>query len=1162
MQQGMKSRAHSRNRAISVIVATASVPVLLAAQAAVAQAGVSAAGTAAAGRSAQQPLTAAQAAQLSRNANQHVVVLLKNQPSQAPEGSREATQRAAMVSADQGPLIRELSLVHATHVKRYQLINGFAATVSKGEAARLAANPAVAKVIPDSLIMGPSPQDLAENAGTATSGTGAKYKLLPGACLPNGQVELEPEALSVTHTASLSPSAKTARSLGFTGAGVKVGFMADGIDTHNVNFIDSDGNSVFVDYKDFSGDGTAAPTSGDEAFLDANSIAGQGLEVYNTQDFSAQSPVAPCNIRIEGVAPGVQLVGLKVFGENDASTTSGFLAAINYAVEVDDVNVLNQSFGSNPFPDITSQDAIKQADEAAVAAGVTVTVSSGDAGSTNTIGSPATDPAVISVGASTDFRFYAQTDYAAADRFARAGWLDDNISSLSSGGFDETGGTIDLVAPGDLSFASCTASSTYSGCVNFLGEPSDIEESGGTSQSSPLTAGAAALVIQAFRKTHDGANPTPALVKQILLSTADDLGVPADEQGAGLLDTYKAVELAESAPDSSGTPAPTGQTLLTSTNQLNGIANPGVMKHWTTTVTNTGTGTQVVHVSGRAFGPAQNVQTGSVTLSDTASKHFTNYSGVENNYGVLHFTVPADVNRVYASIAYPGTPANGNNSRVRLILIDPLGEFAAHSLPQGVGNFGSVDVRKPAPGKWTAVIFSDVSTSNGTVGKVHFEANTNNFTSFGSVSPKKLTLAPGASGNFAFSASTPSTPGDASGAVVLNSGHGATSIPVTLRSLVNVALGGTFSGTLTGGNGRPPGEGQAFYYEFVVPSGANSINANFTLANDPSDQVSGYLVNPAGETEGYGSNDLATGVGSGGAFTLTPGLKTSMYTVNPTPGTWTLIVDIANNVVGDEISQSFTGNIAFNNTDVTATGLPDSSSTTLPAGEAVPVQVKIRNTGSAAEDFFVDPRLTTQGSVALAPVSQVTDVPLPMPATEVPPEWVVPAQASAVTVTSTASLPAMFDYEPFTGDPDLVSVPGSGSDTAVGSFTPAAGSVTAGGWAAFPDEIAADGYGSGSAPAGTVNMTMSAQIEEFDSTITSTVGDFWQRAVTPSAPFGIFTISPGQTRTITVTITPSGPSATTVSGNLYVDVFAADVQPYGQQAGSEVAALPYEYTIG
>ena len=151
------------------------------------------------------------------------------------------------------------------------------------------------------------------------------------------------------------------------------------------------------------------------------------------------------------MAPGVSLVGLDAFDKDGLSPSSAILEAIDWAVTRDHVNVLNESIGGLTFPDTQTADLVQEADDAAVSAGVTVTVAAGDTGVYDTINSPATDPNVITTASTTTFHAQAQVgkfaSFVGADGHSVKGWVNDNISSLDSGGEDSAGRTVDLAAP-------------------------------------------------------------------------------------------------------------------------------------------------------------------------------------------------------------------------------------------------------------------------------------------------------------------------------------------------------------------------------------------------------------------------------------------------------------------------------------------------------------------------------------------------------------------------------------------------------------------------------------------------------------------------------------------------------------------------------------------
>jgi hypothetical protein len=399
----------------------------------------------------------------------------------------------------------------------------------------------------------------------------------------------------------------------------------------------------------------------------------------------------------------------------------------------------------------------------------------------------------------------------------------------------------------------------------------------------------------------------------------------------------------------------------------------------------------------------------------------------------------------------------------------------------------------------------------------------------------------------------PAHAGDVAGSVVIGSNQGGfdpsvgperESVPVTLRSMVEIAQGGAFGGVLTGGNGRPPLVGQVSDFEFRVGRGHRGIMANVSLANDPSTNVGAYLVAPDGQALGFAQNNTL----------FFGGRSLTAYTLNPMPGTWTLVVEFMGPDVGNEVSDPFFGHITLDSARATARGLPDSPRTVRRRGVSFTVPVRITNTGKAPEDYFIDARLAKRTTMVLDSLDGQTFL-LPLQGFE--PEWFVPTEASSARVTAKATLPVEFGWGPAQGDPDLLSAPASGN-RASGTFVPASGTVQPGDWFASPDE-----FGPYPRPArtGSVDMEMTVTGKQFDPAVTTETGDLWLASLNLTAPFAPLTINPGKSAVIDVRFKPSGRPGTVVRGFLYVDDSVPAVPPYGTTTGDELIAIPYAYTI-
>ena len=1100
-------------------------------------------------------LSKAEIKRLSAAANKRSIIIFKNQLGRLPNTARGARARASAAFAAQAGVRAELTQLHARNVHSFSIINAMSATLSAAEVKHLQVNPSVRAVVPDtlrhfaSLGSGPGPAlpALAQSGRTAKLESSGTQQICPS---DPSQPLIEPEAREVMNVAAAEQISD--------GSGVKVGILADGIDPSNPDLVRADGQHVIFDYQDFSGFGTNAPTDGREAFLDAGTIASQGNQTYDLSGFvNPAHPLPPgCNIKIDGIAPGVSLAVMNMQGSGPGFFNSTIIQAIQWAVLHDHVNILNESFGGNPQPN-AANDPVTMADNAAIAAGVTVIVSSGDSGPFNNIGSPATDPNVISVGATTTYRVYRQTTRYGT-QLVPGGWENNNISGLSSDGFNEINpGTVSVVAPGDRGWSLCSGNTQmFQGCadVDHGSNPPPIWAAGGTSASAPETSGTVALVMSAYAKTHNGNMPSPQLVKQIIVSSAQDLGAPAEHQGAGLVNTLKAVQLAESI--NGGTPA--GNSLLVRQTSLNATVDAGESPKFQVNVTNEGSGPQTVTPSIIGNPTSSSSDTGSVTLDSATSPSYIDGEGNTDFYATRTFTVPQGADYLNGDITWNALPTQTEKAGTAVFetLFDPAGQVAAYSLlGSDHGGLGHVEVRKPDAGTWTAVIF----TVNNTAvynGAVQFSYSTENFNGTGSVSPASLTLRPGQSGSFRVKVNGASA-GDEGYRLHLDTGGSDDgSIPIVVRSLVPINhAGGTFSGNLTGGADTSV-FGQTFSYQFWVPWGRPSLNLGVQLA-DPNYHLVGFLTDPNGQpldiqsTAQFDASDNFLGYGPTMQF----------FRGHPQGGLWTATVVVWGPLTGEHLSEPFQGNISFAPPQISVSGLPNSGhghgwgrghgngNGGDQSGQPVTATVQVTNTGNIRKDYFLDPRLNGRVQQLLVG-SDTNNVALPLSFTAQP-NWLVPPGTNSLTMFAQGNVPIVLESTANFGDPDAIGP--SFGNAAVTRIT--APEVNPGFFFGIPEPQGP--FGTDGTPAGSsVNLAAVANTNPFDSNVTSTSGDVWAQSVDPNASYTPLSLGPGETGTITVTFPSSGHRGKVVRGFLGVDTFSLDTF-----SGDEVATIPYQYKV-
>jgi subtilisin family serine protease len=263
---------------------------------------------------------------------------------------------------------------------------------------------------------------------------------------------------------------------------------------------------------------------------DINDFNGHGTQVSSIIAASSLTSAG----RYQGVAPGVNLVSVRVLDSNGMGTYMDVISGIQWAMNqrlAYGIRVINLSL-SAPVRSHYWDDPLNQAVMAAWGSGIVVVVAAGNAGpAPMTIGVPANNPYVISVGAVTDaYHPYEPSKYKLAS-FSSAG---PTYEGFVKPEVVAMGGHIRAYAPNDSTLAG-----RFPQWIDTRFPDMTLS---GTSQAAAVTSGVVALMLEA--------NPllSPDKVKCRLMDGArpavrsdGHLAYSVFQQGAGLVNARDAI---------------------------------------------------------------------------------------------------------------------------------------------------------------------------------------------------------------------------------------------------------------------------------------------------------------------------------------------------------------------------------------------------------------------------------------------------------------------------------------------------------------------------------------------------------------------------------------------------------------------------------------------